>query len=312
MTTKYEAETYTSSSGVSVKTVHPGYTGVGFVDYGGAGTYIEMDDVDGGMGGVCSITANYALGRGTRYCSVTVNGVLVQGGQLVFTATGTWASWDDSNSIQIPCNPGATNRIRITAGPNTAGPNMNSITVTTDEKSCTDNASCEDGDSCTINTCGIDGKCTTAPSSSCSSNKSIVCGSTRGNCRQSSTNDPVKEATPNTLHEVRCCREGPSGSWNRRYDTCPSNIWGESILPNGVGCVHSATYEEAENYCSNAGGRLCTKDELLADCTRGSGCSHDHDYIWSSTPYSSSASTQQSTGNNKNKKKKDKDKLPWL
>ena len=38
---------------------------------------------------------------------------------------------------------------------------------------CTDNASCGDGDSCTINTCGIDGKCTSAPSPSCSS-KSIV------------------------------------------------------------------------------------------------------------------------------------------
>jgi len=172
---------------------------------------------------------------------------------------------------------------------------------------CTDDASCDDGDSCTINTCGIDGKCTSELSSSCSS-KSIVCGSTAGDCRAT----PVKEASPSTLHEVRCCREGQSGSWNRKYNTCPSDIWGESILPNGVGCVHSATYEEAENYCSNAGGRLCTKDELLADCTRGSGCSHDHDYIWSSTPYSSSASTQQSTGNNKNKKKKDKDKLPWL
>jgi len=139
---------------------------------------------------------------------------------------------------------------------------------------CTDNASCEDGDSCTINTCGIDGKCTTAPSSSCSS-KSIVCGSSRGNCRAT----PVNEASPNTLHEVRCCREGQSGSWNRKYNTCPSDIWGESILPSGVGCVHSATYDEAETYCSNAGGRLCTKDELLADCTRGSGCSHDHDYM---------------------------------
>jgi len=116
-----------------VKTEHSGYTGFGYVDYGSAGTYIEMDDVDGGMGGVCSITTNYALGSGTRYCSVTVNGVLVQGDRLVFGATGTWATWDDSNTIQVPCTSGPTNRIRITAGPNTAGPNMNSITVTTDE-----------------------------------------------------------------------------------------------------------------------------------------------------------------------------------
>jgi len=140
VTTNYEAETYTSFSGVSIKTAHPGYTGVGFVDYGGAGTWIEMRNVDGGMGGVCSITTNYALGSGTRYCSVTVNGALVQGQRFTYRATGSWALWEDSNTIQIPCNPGATNRIRITAGPNTAGPNMNSITVTTDEEVPTTNS----------------------------------------------------------------------------------------------------------------------------------------------------------------------------
>merc|ERR1712007_152699 len=173
---------------------------------------------------------------------------------------------------------------------------------------CTDNASCEDGDSCTDNTCGNDGKCTSVISPTCST-KSIVCGSTAGNCRQSATNDPVQEASPNESHEVRCCREGPSGNWNRKYGSCASNIYGESSFSGGVGCVHSATYDEAQQICSNAGGRLCTAAELLADCTRGSGCSHDHDYIWSSSPYgSSSASTQQSTG----KKKKNKDKLPWL
>ena len=140
VTNNYEAETYSSSSGVSIKTAHPGYTGGGFVDYGGAGTWIEMRNVDGGMGGVCSITSNYALGSGTRYCSVTVNGVLVQGQRFTFTSTGAWASWDDSNTIQIPCNPGATNTIRITAGPNTAGPNLNSITVTSDEEVPTTNS----------------------------------------------------------------------------------------------------------------------------------------------------------------------------
>ena len=87
------------------------------------------------------------------------------------------------------------------------------------------------------------------------------------------------KASPNTFHEVRCCREGPSGNWNRKYNTCPSNIYGESIFSDGVGCVDSATYEEAETICADAGGRLCTAAELLADCTRGSGCSHDHDHM---------------------------------
>jgi len=139
---------------------------------------------------------------------------------------------------------------------------------------CYSDESCDDGKSCTIDTCGEDGRCVSETVPGCT--KSIVCGSTAS----STCNDnPVIEASPNESHEVRCCREGALGNWNRRYNTCPSDIWGESQLPNGVGCVHSATYAEAENYCADAGGRLCTKDELLADCTRGSGCSHDHDHM---------------------------------
>lgn len=98
------------------------------MDYGGAGTYIEMDNVDGGVGGVCSITTNYANGSSTRVLSVTINGVL-QGDLLSCPSTGAWTNWEDSNLIQVPCTPGPTNTIRLTAGPNTAGPNVNSITV---------------------------------------------------------------------------------------------------------------------------------------------------------------------------------------
>ena len=91
----------------------------------------------------------------------------------------------------------------------------------------------------------------------------LACGSTAGSCKQSATNEPTREADPTESHEVRC-------------------------FSNNVGCVHSATYYEAQQICSIAGGRLCTVAELLADCTRGSGCSHDSDYIWSSD----SASTE--------------------
>ena len=112
----------------------------------------------------------------------------------------------------------------------------------------------------------------------------LACGSTNGSCRETATNDPTRVAYLSESHEVRCCVESstnPSG-WVRRYpDTCPSNIWGESDIPE---CVHSATYNEAQQICADFGGRLCTAEELLADCTRGSGCSHDNDYIWSSTP----------------------------
>ena len=123
----------------------------------------------------------------------------------------------------------------------------------------------------------------------------LACGSTAGGCRESATNDPTRVAYLNESHEVRCCVESSTnpGGWSKHSSgKCAADgftsTWGESQLPNGVGCVHSATYDEAEAYCSNAGGRLCTAAELLADCTRGSGCSHDNDYIWSSTPGSTS------------------------
>ena len=32
-----------------------------------------------------------------------------------------------------------------------------------------------------------------------------------------------------------------------------------------------------------AGARLCTKEELEGNCTRGTGCGHDGELIWSST-----------------------------
>lgn len=119
----------------------------------------------------------------------------------------------------------------------------------------------------------------------------LACGSTAGSCKQSATNEPTREADPTESHEVRCCSESSTnpGGWNQYTSgNCPSNIWGESDFSNNVGCVHSATYYEAQQICSIAGGRLCTVAELLADCTRGSGCSHDSDYIWSSD----SASTE--------------------
>jgi hypothetical protein len=35
--------------------------------------------------------------------------------------------------------------------------------------------------------------------------------------------------------------------------------------------------------CADTGGRLCTKEELQADCTAYAGCGHDFDLVWSSS-----------------------------
>ena len=58
-------------------------------------------------------------------------------------------------------------------------------------------------------------------------------------------------------------------------------------------CYDDVTFLEATMYCMMGHGRLCTKDELEADCTRSSGCSLDSQYVWSSTPQNDCTSTFQ-------------------
>jgi len=100
----------------------------------------------------------------------------------------------------------------------------------------------------------------------------IVCGK-KNNC-----DPPFKNAKTDELHEVRCCSDISKPGWKKKA-SC--DVWGESELP---GCKHAETYESADQICKDNDARLCTRLELEGDCTAGSGCSHDHDHIWSSTP----------------------------
>ena len=44
------------------------------------------------------------------------------------------------------------------------------------------------------------------------------------------------------------------------------------------GCLHSATWSEAEARCRQYGARLCTRQELPVN--QRSGCGHDAEYVW--------------------------------
>ena len=147
---------------------------------------------------------------------------------------------------------------------------------------CTSDESCDDGRLCTTNTCGADGRCTASPNPECSS-MTVVCGSTgNANCN----GNPVLEADPNDIHEVRCCSETRLGTGWKQHANCVAagfDTWGESEI-NGV-CNRAKTYIEAESICAAAGARLCSKEELLNDCPRGTGCQFDKEYNWSSTPW---------------------------
>ena len=54
-------------------------------------------------------------------------------------------------------------------------------------------------------------------------------------------------------------------------------------LREECGVFGISNHEEASAMCAEMGGRLCTAEELLGDCTRDTGCGHNHDLIWSST-----------------------------
>jgi len=60
-------------------------------------------------------------------------------------------------------------------------------------------------------------------------------------------------------------------------------LWVESDFAGFGGCQHALTWPQADTLCKSMNARLCTKAELDADCTVGSGCQHDFDLIWSST-----------------------------
>eukprot|EP01043_Picozoa_sp_COSAG02_P046779 COSAG02_NODE_4411_length_5386_cov_8.551352_1_plen_1421_part_00 len=92
--------------------------------------------------------------------------------------------------------------------------------------------------------------------------------------------EPGHCATLDEAHEVSCCSDTPRVDWKEPAGNC--QVWGERD-PSGGGCKH-LDFAAAAAYCAEVGGRLCTASELAADCTSGTGCRHDDDLQWSSTP----------------------------
>ena len=86
---------------------------------------------------------------------------------------------------------------------------------------------------------------------------------------------------PTAVHEVRCCSDTSIAGWSHRADTCP---WTESnnFDSENTACIHASTFDEADDFCTGVGARLCTSAEAESDCLRGTGCGHDSDLIWTS------------------------------
>jgi len=119
----------------------------------------------------------------------------------------------------------------------------------------------------------LSGTCVATTSGTSIEKQVIACGR-NGGCGNTGVDllDKEDEAY------VRCCSDDhiAGWSWKQRCRVyTESNAWGQ--------CSGSVTFAEAESICANEGARLCTKDELVNNCARGTGCMYDKKMIWTSS-----------------------------
>lgn len=129
-----EAEDRTAQSGCSTATNNAGYTGSGFIDFGGRDTWIEWDDIRVPLAGDYQLRLRYANGGGTqRPATVEVNGSTA--GTVPFGITGSWTNWTDG-TIVVRLREGR-NRLRVRATTGAGGPNIDHAELTARDL-CTD------------------------------------------------------------------------------------------------------------------------------------------------------------------------------
>ncbi len=122
----YQAENYTSVSGSSRSSTNSGFTGTGYVDFGGNGTWMEWNNINVLAAGRYNLTLRYANGSsGARQAAAIINGV--NRGNVAFNATGGWTNWT-SDVVAVDLRQGS-NTVRIQANTSAGGPNIDSADV---------------------------------------------------------------------------------------------------------------------------------------------------------------------------------------
>ncbi|MBV6648055.1 MAG: hypothetical protein KI790_21515, partial [Cyclobacteriaceae bacterium] len=90
-TSEVQAESFSAESGTSVSSGNSGFTGTGYVDYGGNGTFAEW--VVNLSGTTADFVFRYAVGVAgqNRVCDLLINGN--PAGSVNFNSTGGWSTW---------------------------------------------------------------------------------------------------------------------------------------------------------------------------------------------------------------------------
>lgn len=123
-----EAEDFSLTSGTTVEAGNPGFTGTGYVDYGGNNSFAEWTvDLSGTS---ADIVFRYANGANqNRTCDLVVNSVNI--GTVDFPGTGGWSAWNTSTFQGAPITSGP-NTIRLVANNSfNGGPNLDNLNITT-------------------------------------------------------------------------------------------------------------------------------------------------------------------------------------
>ncbi len=138
----YQAESRTGQSGCVQATNFAGYTGSGFMDFGGNGTWIEWNNISAPEAGRYSLRLRYANGAaGNRAAAILVNGQSI--GSVPFAVTGGWDRWG-TGSIDVSLGRG-NNTIRVLANTSTGGPNIDRMDVVATDICPSDSSKVEPG-----------------------------------------------------------------------------------------------------------------------------------------------------------------------
>ncbi|HDS85250.1 MAG TPA: DUF1080 domain-containing protein [Phycisphaerales bacterium] len=112
----YEAENANRMNDAQVADNHTGYQGTGFVDFGGAGSFVEWDNVLADQAGEFTLTFRYAASD-DRPCNLLVNGEQV--GRIPFASTGNWTTWQTVDvKVQFRTGRNAVRVVAVGQGPN--------------------------------------------------------------------------------------------------------------------------------------------------------------------------------------------------
>jgi len=109
----------------------------------------------------------------------------------------------------------------------------------------------------------------------------VVQGNQQAPCEDTTdTTCASRIVSPDEIYGVRCCADSDPGGWLLNSET-GCTVFAQSNIPD----CETTDYSTAVQLCSDAGGRLCTKEELKYPnlCAANSGCGFNGQMVWSST-----------------------------